>query len=122
MRRRIGKLLSNMIACFMIIVFLFNVICYLGIWSRIRQVMKTQKNGKKYGKTAKVMMLFVAAYIGQWWAYVVHSIWSFFGESHVTIFWGAVFFSNMGGVFNFLAYTFIRKRYQKVSDDRSAET
>ena len=122
MRRRFGKLLNNLVATIMIMTFVFNVACYLGIWIKIRQVMQTQKKSNKYGRTAKVMMLFVAAYICQWWAFVVHSCWEFFGQPHVSVFWAAVFFSNMGGVFNFFAYSFIRKKYQKVSDERSIGT
>jgi hypothetical protein len=122
MRRRLGELLNNLVASIMIIAFVFNVGCYLGIWIRIRQVMQGQKTGHKYGRTAKVMMLFVAAYIGQWWAMITFITWKIFSEPHISIAWAAVFFSNMGGVFNFFAYSFIKKKYQKVSDEQKSET
>jgi len=114
MRRSIGKLLSNLVAAVMILTFIFNAACYFGVWMKIRrQGTRTKAQPPKYGRTAKVMMSFVAAYLAQWWTYVAYATWGIFREPHVSIIWGAVFFSNMGGVFNFLAYTFIRRKYQQ---------
>ena len=52
------------------------------------------------------------AYFGQYWASMIYAAWSLFGQPHIAVIMLVVVFHNMGGVFNFLAYTFIRRRYQ----------
>ena len=71
---------------------------------------RAAENSRKFHKTARVMMLFVAAYIAQWWPYVTHTTWRLFGEPHISITMLVTLFANMGGVFNFLAYTLLRNK------------
>ena len=116
-----GPILENVVAAVMIMTFVFNLICYGAVYFKIRQVAKkmagsSKSGGGKYHKTAKVMMLFVAVYMGQWWAYIMLSITGLITEPHIAIMWASVFFSNMGGVFNFIAYSFVRKKQSSVSD------
>lgn len=107
-------MVTRVVAGTMVAVFIYNSVSYLGIWLKVRNVSKlsatTAADKKKYVKSAKIMLLFVAAFISQWWAYIIYCIWSFYTEPSVVIIVAAVTFSNMGGVFNFLAYTYIRKR------------
>ena len=118
MRNTGGVIVTNTMAATMVAVFIFNSVSYLGIWMKVRKVSKssatTSADQKKYLKSARIMLLFVAAFILQWWAYVIYCLLSFFTEPHVVIVVGAVTFSNMGGLFNFLAYTYIRKRQASV--------
>ena len=123
MREPAGPILNNVVAGVMILTFVFNLSCYGAVYFKIRQVAKkmagSSKGGGKYHKTAKVMMLFVAVYIGQWWAYIIYSLVGLFtapDPPHVAIMWASVFFSNMGGVFNFIAYSFVRKKQSSVSE------
>lgn len=41
-----------------------------------------QKSAQKHGKTARILILFVLAYLAQWFPYVMYTIWSYFGEPH----------------------------------------
>ena len=69
------------------------------------------EHSRRYLKTARIMMLFVVAYIGQWWTLVAYGIWTLFGQQpHIAIVTMDVFFPNLGGVWNFLAYTFLRNK------------
>ena len=125
MRKTGGIIVTNIVAGTIVIVFLYNSISYLGIWMKVRRVTKSSStkttDQKKYLRSARVMLLFVAAFILQWWAYVIYCIWNFFTEPHVVIIVGAVTFSNMGGLFNFLAYTYIRKKQANVQPGTSTE-
>ena len=39
---------------------------------------KAREERQKYQKTAQVLTLFIASYIGQWWTWIVFRLWSFF--------------------------------------------
>ena len=129
MRKPLGTILTNILGGTFLVVFLANMASYLLVWWKISQVNKavvsggeTQSNKrKKYQRLAKVMMLFVAVFIGQWWAYVAMALWGIFGEPHVALVTCVVIFSNLGGVFNFIAYTLVRKKYQTVRDRDEGE-
>ena len=40
---------------------------------------------RKYQKTTQVLTLFILSYIGQWWAWIIFCIWSFFGTPSLTL-------------------------------------
>ena len=69
-----------------------------------------------------MMMLFVGVYLLQWWPYVVQAIWTIAGVPHLALIIMTVIFANLGGVFNFLAYTFIRKKYSSVGSAGNEST
>ena len=46
--------------------------------SRFNEGEKAREERKKYQKTAQVLTLFIASYIGQWWTWIVFCLWSFF--------------------------------------------
>ena len=52
----------------------------------------------------------------------MYSMWTFFSDPHIAITVGAVIFSNMGGVFNFLSYTYVRKRQASVESGNESAT
>ena len=109
-RKPLAPVLNNTLAIVTIICFVFLIICYSGIWAKIRQSARVRGGSGKYDRTVRVMMLFVLAYIVQWWAFVTFAFWGLFSMPHFIIMWAAVCFSNLGGLFNFLAYTYVRKR------------
>ena len=78
---------------------------------RTRHLVGTFNNpDMRYAKTARVMTIFVVAYLAQWWPSILLSVWSYIAPPPIVIMLLIVIFANMGGVFNFLAYTFVRKR------------
>ncbi len=46
---------------------------------------EAHKDAHTYRKTARILVLFVAAYLAQWWPSLVYVVWSFFGTPHVAI-------------------------------------
>ena len=114
MRRATGPILTTILSCVLIGTFFANVVCYLLVWGKIQQVSRnTSAFGQSsqqasYHGTARILMLFVAAYIAQWWPYVTYSVWALFGNPPFLILYLVVLLCNMGGVFNFVAYTFVR--------------
>ena len=66
---------------------------------------------KKLHKTAKIMTLFVAMYGLQWGFYLIYSLWHIIGTPHISIVFTNTIFVNLGGVFNYFAYTYMRIKY-----------
>ena len=121
MRRPAGPVLLNVSSYTIILTFTFNLLCYGAVWIKLRQV-SHQVAGSKYHRTARIMLVFVAVYMAQWWAYVVYSIWELIGVPHVVIRVCSVSFSNIGGLFNFVAYTLVRRRYAHVQQATQPKT
>ncbi len=78
--------------------------------------MVSASDQKAYNKTANILTLFVLAYFAQWWPFMLYGVWSYFGPPPVMIVQLIVIFCTMGGVFNFFAYTFVRRSMRKASD------
>ena len=121
MRKSYGVIVGNFYGMTMVGVFVANALCYGAIYLKIRQV--AQKNTlvesrgekkDKYHKTARMMMLFVLVYLWQWWTFVVQALWGLVETPHIAIYILGVLIINLGGVYNALAYTFIRKKYSSV--------
>ena len=53
----------------------------------------------------------------QWVFNVVYSIWAKFEEPQIWVFIAKVIFCNLGGLFNGLAYTVMRRRYLKAESN-----
>ena len=64
-----------------------------------------------------MMVLFMAAYMMQWLFNVVFVVWSKVGVPQTWIFVVKVIFCNLGGLFNGLAYTVMRRRYLKADSN-----
>jgi|SRR6218665_2480308 len=58
------------------------------------------------------MMIFVAVFILQWWTFIVYTAWTMVSDPPPTIFILAVIFINLGGIYNSIAYTIIRRKLQ----------
>ena len=78
----------------------------MGETDKVAQRTRVEQNNK----AAKTMCLFVLAYILQWVLYIFYSIYQFFWPPPLQFLAVVVFFCNMGGVFNFLAYSFSRRQ------------
>ncbi len=128
MRKPSAPSVLNAYAIYMICVFLVNLVCYLMVWLKIRRVERNlgatgqSSRQRKYHRIAKVMAFFVMVYLGQYWAFFVFSFWGLFGIPSVGIISCSVAFGNLGGAFNCLAYTLIRRRYQNVGTGETTAT
>ncbi len=116
MRTSAGPILTNIQGVVVLLFFLAIMLCYAMVWFKLSAVSKASSSGMtrtKYHGTARVMMLFVAAFLFQYWPMMLYGAWALFAMPHVSIVILLVLFVNMGGFFNFLAYTVIRRKYQK---------
>ncbi len=120
MRKPSAPAVFNAYVIYMICIFLVNLVCYLMVWLKIRRVERNlgaagqSSHQRKHHRIAKIMAFFVMVYLGQYWAFFVFSFWSLFSLPSVGIISCSVVFTNLGGAFNCLAYTLIRRRYQNV--------
>jgi len=57
-------------------------------------------------------MMFVTAFILQWWPLVLFNFWVMFSPPPAEMLLLAVFVLNFGGVFNCIAYTIIKRKLQ----------
>ncbi|CAH1797883.1 unnamed protein product [Owenia fusiformis] len=119
----------SVISIAMIFTTLFNLACYASVvftvWRITRRMadFNDDEAAKKNQciKTAKTLVIFVIAYFGQWWAYVFYSFWAFKELPPLWLTLLTATFSNMGGVFNFFAYSSFRKSLVS-SGTNSSET
>ncbi len=119
-RESIGPILNNILSIIMNVCLMLNVVCYVLIWIKLHQV-AVQTNmaasttrQQKYHHTARVMMLFIAAYFCQYFWFSIYALWTISYDPPVAILCLAVLFCNLGGLFNLIAYTLVRRRYQQV--------
>src|SRR5260221_223397 len=109
-----GRIYAQVINSIEIIVFFLLALAYGAMWMRIRTTAQLlTSNNASYQQTAKIMMIFVAAFILQWWPLSMSNIWINFGRPPWAILALVGFFVNLGGVYNCLAYTVIRRRLQQ---------
>ena len=123
---RKGAIASYAITVLLILTLVLNLVCYVTVLARMRSVEQRLHQGPpqpgssetKYHSVARIMMLFVFVYMLQYWAYAVFSVWQrVYDDVSIVVMWGAVFFSNMGGVFNTVAYTVLRRRLRGVQPE-----
>ena len=123
MGRPYGRLVTNIYSITVTICILLNIICYGLVWMKIKQTARAQgKTSTKYLRSAKVMTLFVAAYITQVIPLVIFLTWNMFTVPNVYFAVVVMFFFNMGGVLNFLVYTLIRIKYQRGTEPHNNES
>ncbi|ELT88208.1 hypothetical protein CAPTEDRAFT_186432 [Capitella teleta] len=124
MRKSYGPIVNSVYGCAIVGVFLVNAVCYGAIYIKITQAAsKTSSSGdNKYHKAAKLMLLFVGVYLWQWWTFVVQALWSFAEDPAVEFYILSVLIINLGGVYNAIAYTIIRKRYASVGANEEGGT
>ncbi len=126
MRTPIGPMLYTIQSLLILVLFLAILTSYIMVWYKLNAASKSRANGAgskhKYDSAARTMMLFVAAFLVQWWTVMMLGTWAFFSIPHVSVAIMSVFFCNLGGLFNLIAYTVIRKRSQKVAPNSTRYT
>ena len=105
---------------FVLEIFCFGVISlsYGAIWMKIKRSAKTTSSKvtdskiERHKRSARVMLLFLLVFIFQWWPMILLNVWEMFtiSPSFFPIITGSIV--NLGGVFNCIVYTIIRKRFQ----------
>ena len=111
--RPYGRIINNIYTVTKLMCIAVNIICYGLVWGRIKQNNSQSKDSNKYQRSAKIMMLFVTAYIIQVLPLVIFFIWNMFSTPNVYFAVVVMIFYNMGGIFNFLVYILICKKYQQ---------
>ena len=82
----------------------------------------SKEGSSKYNQSARAMLLFVAMYPFQWWAYVVYSCWMLAEDPPLISIIFTVSFSNMGGVFNLITYILLRRQRQNKIKQSGCDT
>ena len=116
MRTRAGLVFGELIGIVQILFFSVIAFSYGSIVIKIRQTTKLiDVNAARYRNSAWMMSIFVAVFIFQWWPLVLVNIWSMVRLPPDALFVPTVVILNLGGVYNCLAYTVIRRRFKLTS-------
>ena len=104
-----------MIGILEILTFCILLISYGAIWVKVRQASKVvdAKIGR-CNRTAKIMMIFVVVFLFQWWIQILFVVWGLFGTVLKYLAVVSECLINLGGVYDCVAYTVIRRRFQTV--------
>ena len=111
-----GRMFINYAVVATVMTFLVCCICYLSIFIKIKKITNkisatsSVNNVGKYSKTAALLSLFVLTYIIQWLGFIVYTIRFLLFEPGIYSRLFFIAFSNLGGVFNFAAYTYVRNK------------
>jgi len=99
--------------------------CYLAVFVKMKKesskVAPQATNKAKYNKSAKIMSMFVVAYFIQYFGFVIQGVWYTITPAvpfMVTL--SVAFFGNLGGLWNLLAYTVIRRKLTLESKSRKS--
>lgn len=122
MRLWYGPIFATAYGMILVTVFVLNAVFYGAVYYKIRKVAKSNvssegEQNNKYHKSARLMLMFVAVYMFQWWTLVTQALWSFAGAPSVDFIILSVVVINLGGVYNAFVYTVIRKKYITVGSD-----
>ena len=123
MRKPSGPILMEIVGLLTFICFIINVLSYVGIWWKLRMVSKSSAlSSAKYQRTARIMVLFIVVFFAQWWGFALYIAWQQFTpfpplEVLMLLLW----FTNFGGVFNAVAFTFVRRRYKAVGQTEATK-
>ena len=102
------------IAILQLSLFFGVTLSYGAIWLKIKRTIHLiGSNSTRYHNSAKLMMIFVVVFLFQWWPVTVFYIWSFIDAPPAELTVVSGFITNMGGVYNCIAYTVIRRRLQR---------
>ncbi|ELT98197.1 hypothetical protein CAPTEDRAFT_212404 [Capitella teleta] len=118
LRQPYARIVDIVYGITMVIVFAVNAICYGAIYVKMQQTARqasSDNQNDKYHKAAKLMLLFVAVYLLQWWPYTTQALWSLVTPIPFGMVIIVVVVCNLGGLYNAIVYTIIRRRYTKVS-------
>ena len=127
-KRKDAAIYVDMVYAFSFVtIFLINIACYGMVWYKIRRVSNLVSTYQKEEsssvlpknsnlKAARTMCIFIVAYIAQWFGYMTYSIWSLLQPAPIWLLGLTVVVTNMGGVFNCVAYTWLRKNNRQNSE------
>ena len=119
-----GRIMSNVSAGILLFIFVTCIVVYTVLWIKIKRTSKdiqsqsgSQSKKSKYTRTGQVMMLFVVAFLMQWWPWATQAVMSYIvsGDLPLWIIFAVVSLCNMGGTFNAIVYTVMRKRFLQQS-------
>ena len=106
-----------MFYCVLQIVFFVGVLlCYGAVWIKIKRTTQLMNaDTQRYQNSARLMMIFVFVFFFQWWPNTLFFIWAIFAPppNELAVVMG--FITNLGGVYNCIAYTVIRRRLQQLA-------
>ena len=125
LRTKAGVIYAQILAYVEILIFGTIFLSYGVILIKLRtsSLRMVDSSTMRYRNSAKLMMIFVVVFIFQWWSLVLVNIWSLVSQLPEGIFLLPVVVVNLGGVYNCLAYTVIRRRFTRVAPglERAAE-
>ena len=114
-RTKAGRTLGQVVGIFELVTFGTLAICYGAIWVKVRQSSKVlDSNVERCNRTAKIMMLFVVTFFFQWWSQMLIVIWAYIFVTippFIPIISGTLV--SLGGVYDCIVYTVIRRKFQK---------
>ena len=118
-----GRIMSNVSAVILLFIFITCIVVYTVLWIKIKRTSKdiqsqsdSQSKKSKYTRTGQVMMLFVVAFLMQWWPWATQAVLSYvLSQLPLGIIFAVVSLCNMGGTFNAIVYTVMRKRFLQKS-------
>ena len=118
LRKPFGRWYSHVVGFCQVTEFILVAGSYVAIWVTVQRRAKLvdQSTWSSYRNLAKVMLLFVAVFIWQWWTTVLYGIWHMVSdEPPAGLIVVMVTLVNLGGVYNCIVYTIIRRRIQQQS-------
>ena len=59
--------------------------CFILFFKRFNEDREGNKKRTKYSKTARILSLFVIAYLAQWWPVVLYTIWGYEAQPHIIL-------------------------------------
>ncbi len=123
MRKPSGPILTNLMGVITFVCFIVNVLSYVGIWWKLHTVSKSSRtSGAKYQRTARIMVLFIVVFFAQWWGFSLYVAWQQVTPCPpLEVLMLMLWFTNFGGVFNAVAFTFVRRRYKAVGQTEATK-
>ena len=119
-----GQIYSQVVSIIQIVSFATVSIAYAAIWIKIWRTARRVDCSwtDRYQNAAKIMMIFVAVFIFQWWSLVMSNIWFLVETPPPWVIIITVTLVNMGGIYNLVAYTIIRRRLQLQTTEVAQKT
>ena len=116
-----GRIYAQVFSLIQICSFGLLGVAYGAIWLKIQRTTRLM-NGmssteQRYQSSARVMLIFVAVFILQWWSLTLFNVWVLVVTPPSAVLVLSVLLINLGGVYNCIAYTIIRRRLQRQKHD-----
>ena len=123
-----GILFNTLFIIYLFVIFTFCAVSYTLLWVTVRTShrrtsgIRASSNNLGLSRTAKVMTMFVAMYGLQWVPYFIYSIWQMVSTPHIIMIYVVTILSNLGGVFNYYSYSYMRLKYTNRSTSSGSDT